>query len=88
MPTIEVSKCHGKVDLAMRRLKRICDRIGIQKDLREDRHIKPTTKRRRDKAAAIKRQSKSIFKEQKALAFIKQLRKSRHATKEPEATDE
>jgi small subunit ribosomal protein S21 len=61
---IEVSKCNGQVEIAIRRLKRLCDKLGIQKRMRElEHHVKPTTKRRRARAAAVKRQLKKVAKE-------------------------
>ena len=59
MPRVDVSKCGGDVKLALKRLKRTCDRCGLPKRMREiERHTKKTTQNRRDKDAAIKRHKK------------------------------
>lgn len=59
MPLVDVNKCKGNVDAAIKRLKRACDKLGIAKRLRElEFHEKDTMKRRKQKAAAIKRQQK------------------------------
>ena len=59
MMTVEVSKCNGDVKLAIKRLKRISDKCGLPRRWREmERHTKKTTKRRKDKAAAVKRHLK------------------------------
>jgi small subunit ribosomal protein S21 len=59
MMTVEVSKCNGDVKLAIKRLKRTCDKNGLPRRWREmEYHTKPTTQRRKDKAAAVKRHLK------------------------------
>ncbi|MBM94007.1 MAG: 30S ribosomal protein S21 [Legionellales bacterium] len=59
MPKIEVTKCGGNAEVAIRRLKRLCDRLGIQKRIRAlEHHVKKTTKQRRMKDAARKRSLK------------------------------
>ena len=61
MPEVDVNKCKGHVDTAIRRLKRLCDKLGIAKRWRElEYHEKGTEKRRRQKAAAVKRQQKRL----------------------------
>ena len=61
MPEVDVNKCKGHVDTAIRRLKRLCDKLGIAKRWRElEYHEKSTEKRRRQKAAAVKRQQKRL----------------------------
>ena len=63
MPTVEVSRCNGKVDVAVRRLKRLLDKLGIGKRMRAtERHIKDSEKRRQKRMAAVKRQKKKISK--------------------------
>jgi small subunit ribosomal protein S21 len=55
----------GSVDSALRKLKRICDRNGLPKELRKrEHHVKDSETRRRKRVAAEKRQSKRIQKEQ------------------------
>jgi ribosomal protein S21 len=61
MPKVEVSKCGGNAEVAIRRLKRLCDRLGVLKRMRElEHHVKATTKRRRNKDAARKRVLKKL----------------------------
>ena len=62
MPTIDVSKCGGNVIVALKRLKRTCDKNGISRRMREiERRPKNTALRRRDEAAAVKRSKKLII---------------------------
>ena len=59
MTTVDVSKCNGDVKLALKRLKRTCDKNGLPKRWREmERHVKKTTQKRKDRAAAVKRHQK------------------------------
>jgi small subunit ribosomal protein S21 len=52
-------------DLALRRFKRACEKAGILGRLRQlECYEKPTTKRKRKRAAAVKRNQKRIMKEQ------------------------
>jgi ribosomal protein S21 len=61
MPKVEVSKCGGNAEVAIRRLKRLCDRLGVLKRMRDlEHHVKATTKRRRNKDAARKRVLKKL----------------------------
>lgn len=76
MPKVEVTKCGGNVDVAIRRLKRMCDRLGVLKRMRElEHHVKPTTKRRRDKDAARKRVLKRLSQEKAAVAQRRRTKK-------------
>lgn len=60
MPQIDVAKCKGNVEAAVKRLKRLCDKLGIARRLRElEYHEKKTEKRRKQSAAAVKRAIKS-----------------------------
>lgn len=62
MLRIEVSRCGGNVLLALKRLKRVCDKNGLSRRLREiERRTKATADRRREEAAAKKRQAKRVF---------------------------
>jgi small subunit ribosomal protein S21 len=80
MPSIEVSRCRGQVEIAIRRLKRLCDRLGIHKSLREREHyVKPTTKRRKDRASARKRLLK---KQSKELRYLTSSRRKRQTITE------
>ena len=59
MPQVDLGRCKGQVDLALRRLKRLCDKLGIARRLREvEFHEKRTSQKRKQKAAAVKRQQK------------------------------
>lgn len=61
MPSIDVSKCGGNVMVALKRLKRTCDKNGLPRRWREmERRTKETADRRRRQAAAVKRQSKRV----------------------------
>lgn len=64
MPSVDVNKC-ANVEVALRRLKRLCDRLGIPKRFRElESHMKRTTQRRRAKISAVKRRMKEDSKNQ------------------------
>lgn len=62
MPIIEISE-NLPFDLALRRFKRACEKAGIPSKLRQKEYFeKPTSKRKRKKAAAIKRHTKKLKK--------------------------
>ena len=62
MPIIEISE-NLPFDLALKRFKRACEKAGIPSQLRQKEYFeKPTTKRKRKKAAAIKRYTKKLKK--------------------------
>jgi len=63
MPSVTVRDSEP-FDVALRRLKRLCEKAGIPTRLREiEFYEKPTTRRKRQKAAAIKRLHKKLQKE-------------------------
>ena len=67
MPIIDVSECGG-FDVAVRRFKRACEKAGIPSRLRQkERYEKPTTLRKRKRAAAVKRYAKKLQKEREIL---------------------
>jgi len=67
MPTIEIPDDHV-FDVALRRFKRACEKAGIPTKLRQiEYYEKPTTKRKRKRAAAVKRYAKKLQKEREAL---------------------
>lgn len=67
MPTIEINE-RSPLDLSMRRFKRACEKAGIMSKLRQmESYEKPTTKRKRKKAAAVKRYQKKLQKEKEIL---------------------
>lgn len=67
MPMIDIQE-NASFDVALRRFKRACEKAGIPTKLRQIEHYeKPTTKRKRKRAAAVKRYAKKLQKEQEAL---------------------
>ena len=67
MPMIEVPD-RDAFDVALRRFKRACEKAGIPSKLRQiEFYEKPTSKRKRKRAAAEKRYAKKLQKEQEAL---------------------
>lgn len=67
MPTIDIPDDHA-FDVSLRRFKRACEKAGIPTKLRQiEYYEKPTTKRKRKRAAAVKRYAKKIQKEKEAL---------------------
>ena len=67
MPMIEIQE-NGSFDAALRRFKRACEKAGIPTKLRQiEFYEKPTAKRKRKRAAAVKRYAKKLQKEQEAL---------------------
>lgn len=58
MPTIRVKE-NESIEFATRRFKRACEKAGILTEMRSRAaYEKPTTARKRAKAAAVKRQAK------------------------------
>lgn len=67
MPIIDVPD-HNAFDVCLRRFKRACEKAGIPTKLRQTEYYeKPTTRRKRKRAAAVKRYAKKLQKEQEAL---------------------
>lgn len=67
MPVIDIPD-DNLFDVALRRFKRACEKAGIPTKLRQiEFYEKPTAKRKRKHAAAIKRHSKRLQKEQETL---------------------
>lgn len=67
MPTVRV-RDNENFELSLRRFKRLCEKAGILADLRRHEFFeKPTWKRKRKKAAAVKRYQKKILREHMAL---------------------
>ncbi|CAL4318113.1 30S ribosomal protein S21 [Buchnera aphidicola] len=63
MPIIKVRE-NEPFDVALRRFKRSCEKAGILSEIRRrESYEKPTTARKRAKAAAIKRLSKKLCRE-------------------------
>jgi small subunit ribosomal protein S21 len=64
MPGVRVRESEH-FDAALRRFKRVCEKAGVVKELRKREYYeKPTLKRKRRKAAAIKRVQKNEAKRQ------------------------
>ena len=67
MPQVNVRDCPS-FEVALRRLKRMCDKAGIPSRQRYlESYEKPTTKRKRKAAAAVKRWKKLLSKQQETL---------------------
>lgn len=67
MPMIDIQET-GSFDVALRRFKRACEKAGIPTKLRQMEYFeKPTTKRKRKHAAAVKRFAKKLQKEEETL---------------------
>ncbi len=67
MPSVEIPD-ENAFDVAMRRFKRACEKAGIPTKLRQiEYYEKPTSKRKRRRAAAVKRYAKKLQKEREAL---------------------
>ncbi|WP_111976761.1 30S ribosomal protein S21 [Algibacillus agarilyticus] len=63
MPIIKV-KDNEPFDVALRRFKRSCEKAGILSEVRRREHYeKPTSERKRKKAAAVKRSAKKVARE-------------------------
>ncbi len=55
-------------DISLRRFKRACEKAGIPTKLRQiEYYEKPTSKRKRKRAAAVKRHAKKLQKEMETL---------------------
>jgi len=67
LPKINVQEC-SSFDVAYRRFKRACEKAGILTKQRvQESYEKPTTKRKRKKAAAVKRYAKQLQKKRQIL---------------------
>ncbi len=63
MPIVKVRE-NEPFDVALRRFKRSCEKAGILSEVRRREHYeKPTTERKRKKAAAVKRSAKKVSRE-------------------------
>lgn len=67
MPKVVIND-NNHFETALRRFKRACEKAGIPTKLRQiEFYEKPTSKRKRRAAAAVKRYAKKIQKEQETL---------------------
>lgn len=63
MPSVKIRE-QESFDVAMRRFKRACEKAGIPGKLRQlEFYEKPTAKRKRKRAAAVKRHLKRLHKD-------------------------
>ncbi len=63
MPVIKVRE-NEPFDVALRRFKRSCEKAGILSEVRRREHYeKPTSERKRKKAAAVKRHMKKLSRD-------------------------
>lgn len=63
MPTVRVKEGEN-AEYALRRFKRACEKAGILTELRRrESYEKPTTERKRKKAAAVKRNLKRVMRD-------------------------
>jgi small subunit ribosomal protein S21 len=63
MPSVRVKE-NEPFDIAVRRFKRACEKAGILSDIRRrEFYEKPTSERKRKKAAAVKRHQKKVMRE-------------------------
>lgn len=68
MPSVNLRE-NDSFDSALRRFKRACEKAGIPTKLRQQEfYEKPTAKRKRKAAAAVKRYRKKLAKEQEIMA--------------------
>jgi small subunit ribosomal protein S21 len=67
MPYVQIKETEP-FDVALRRFKRSCEKAGIPTKLRQTEfYEKPTAKRKRKHAAAVKRWQKKLLKEHEAM---------------------
>lgn len=67
MPSIRVKE-NENFEVSLRRFKRLCEKASILSDLRRHEfYEKPTWKRKRRKASAVKRHQKKQMREQTAM---------------------
>ncbi|HEX4911138.1 30S ribosomal protein S21 [Permianibacter sp. IMCC34836] len=63
MPNVKVKE-NEPFDVALRRFKRACEKAGTLAEVRSrEAYEKPTTERKRKKAAAVKRYAKKLSRE-------------------------
>ena len=63
MPAVKI-KDNEPFDIALRRFKRSCEKAGVLAEVRQPEHYeKPTSVRKRKKAAAVKRHLKQVSRD-------------------------
>lgn len=79
MPQVHIRETEP-FDVALRRFKRACEKAGILAKLRQvEFYEKPTSKRKRKHAAAVKRWEKKLYKEKESMGLVRVERKSRNS---------
>lgn len=75
MPEVNIRETEP-FDVALRRFKRACEKAGILAKLRQiEFYEKPTSKRKRKRAAAVKRWEKKLYKEKESRTYSRGDRK-------------
>jgi small subunit ribosomal protein S21 len=70
MPQVKVKE-NEPFDVALRRFKRSCEKAGVLSEVRRrEQFEKPTTERKRKKAAAVKRHAKKVSREQRKMTRL------------------
>jgi len=70
MPQVKVKE-NEPFDVALRRFKRSCEKAGVLSEVsRREQFEKPTTERKRKKAAAVKRHQKKVMREQRKMTRL------------------
>lgn len=70
MPHVKVKE-NEPFDVALRRFKRSCEKAGVLSEVRSrEQFEKPTTERKRKKAAAVKRHQKKVSREQRKMVRL------------------
>ncbi|MEH6347476.1 30S ribosomal protein S21 [Bermanella sp. 47_1433_sub80_T6] len=70
MPQVKVKE-NEPFDVALRRFKRSCEKAGVLSEVRRrEQFEKPTTERKRKKAAAVKRHAKKVSREQRKMVRL------------------
>lgn len=61
MLMVDLSKCDNRIEVGLRKFKRLLDRMGVRRARAVDtRHVGKSEKRRKDKMAADKRYAKQL----------------------------
>ena len=75
MPTVRIKEGENP-EYALRRFKRSCEKAGILTELRRrECYEKPTTERKRKRAAAVKRHLKKLSRERAVKRIVKRRRR-------------
>jgi small subunit ribosomal protein S21 len=70
MPAVKV-RDNEPFDVALRRFKRFCEKAGVLAEVRSrEAYEKPTTERKRKKAAAVKRHIKKVMRDGRNVARL------------------